>query len=71
MVGSLWGGNRGHDLLRRNKGTAAPKDCQAATLDLSALGGKLGREEDRAVPENTSEKTQYCEHEHDIFIKNT
>lgn len=60
MVGSLWGGNRGRDLLSRNKGTAAPKDRQVATLNLSVPDGKLGREEDRAVPENTSENTQCC-----------
>ena len=51
MVGSLWGGNKGRDLLSRNKGTAEPKDCQEATLNLSALDGKLGTEEDRAAPE--------------------
>lgn len=46
----------GRDLLSRNTGNEAPKDCQVATLSLSALDGKLGREEDQAVPENTSGK---------------
>lgn len=62
----------GRDLLSRNTGNEAPKDCQAATLNLSALDGKLGREEDQAVPENTSGKNkQNLKHYDGIFSKNT
>lgn len=57
MVGSPWGGNRGRDLLSKSKETAAPKDHQAATPGLSVPDGKLGREEDPAVPEITPENT--------------